>query len=101
MCDLFKGRSRHLKSLGQILRLRNEQIDSIEQRRFRMQEARITQDRNRLIEMSILHFKLRKLDESRHYRRRSYSSAAKIAKYLPGSLPVTGPNLEPGKIPSC
>ena len=100
MCDLFKCCRRRLKSLREILRLREEQIDSIEQGRFRMEQARITQNRGRLVEMLILHFELRKLEESRRDRRRLYVSAAQIVKQLPSSLSAPGANFEPSKIPS-
>jgi hypothetical protein len=55
---LFNGCGRRPKSLCEILRLRREQIDSIEQGWVRMQQARVTQNRDCLIEMSIVSFQL-------------------------------------------
>jgi hypothetical protein len=61
MGDLFEGGGRHVKSFRQILRLRGQQVDPVHQQRVRMEQARIIQDCNRLIEMPVLRFELREV----------------------------------------
>ena len=61
MRDLFESRGRGIKPLRQIVRLRGQKIDASQQRRLRMQQTCVIQDRNCLIEMAVLDFKLCKL----------------------------------------
>src|SRR6266853_55697 len=88
------------QALREILRLRREKIDLIEQLRFRMKHVRIIQNRNRLFEMSIFQFQLCKLQQSRRERRRFYLAVAQIVEQLPSSISVPDANFKESKMPS-
>ena len=85
MRDLFKSRCRGIKPLCQVMRLRRQKIGSSQQSRFGMQQTRVIQDRNRLIEMPVFHFKLCKLKKSRCDRRRFDAGASQVGIHLVGA----------------
>ena len=64
-----------------------------------MQQTRVIQNRNRLIEMPVFHFKLRKLEQARRDRWRFDAGESQISKQLAGTLSPPGANFQPGEIP--
>ena len=80
MRDLFKSRGGCVESFRQIIHVCGQKIDPSQHSRLGMQQTRLIQNRDRLIQMPVIHFKLCKLKQSGCDRRGFGTGASQIGK---------------------